>query len=160
MPNLLSDLTAHLAWADAQAFQALKGCEAAQSDPDVLKRLHHTAFVASAFATLLEGGSVTRPPTAIPPFADLLDLTRTAGERLQAWIAAATEADLDRPIHVIWFREPPLHLPAREALLQALLHSQHHRGQTMTRLVQLGGKSVDVDYIIWVWKGRPEPRWD
>jgi uncharacterized damage-inducible protein DinB len=31
-----------------------------------------------------------------------------------------------------------------------VLHTQHHRAQTMTRLKQQGGKSVTVDYIVWI----------
>jgi uncharacterized damage-inducible protein DinB len=47
-----------------------------------------------------------------------------------------------------------------EALTQVAMHTQHHRGQSMTRLRNLGGKPRNVDYIIWAWKQRPEGRWD
>ena len=46
------------------------------------------------------------------------------------------------------------------ALTQVAMHTQHHRGQCMTRLKALGGKPQNVDYIIWAWKNRPEGRWD
>jgi uncharacterized damage-inducible protein DinB len=99
------------------------------------------------------------PPKEVPPFEDLRAFTRAAGEALQAWIDAAPDSELERKVHIPWFPEPALHIPAREALLQAVLHSQHHRGQTMTRLKQLGGEAKNVDFIIWLWKGKPEPRW-
>jgi uncharacterized damage-inducible protein DinB len=47
-----------------------------------------------------------------------------------------------------------------EALTQVAMHTQHHRGQLMTRLKALGGQPQNVDYIIWAWKNRPEGRWD
>jgi uncharacterized damage-inducible protein DinB len=37
----------------------------------------------------------------------------------------------------------------RTHLLQAVLHSQHHRGQIATRLRDLGGCPPTVDYIVW-----------
>lgn len=160
MRSQLRDLVAHLRWADAMAFHALGKCPAAQADPDVRDRLFHTAWVARAFGEILAGGTGSYPPQEVPPFGELCTLTRTAGEALQAWVDGATEADLESPRHIPWFPEPALHVPAREALMQAVLHSQHHRGQTLTRLKQLGGEAKNVDYIIWLWKGRPEPRWD
>ncbi|HJV91242.1 MAG TPA: DinB family protein [Holophagaceae bacterium] len=156
----LQDLVAHLRWADAVAFHALGKCPAAQADPDVLERLFHAAWVASAFAAILAGAPGGRPPEDRPAFGELRDLTRAAGEALQTWVDHASEGDLETSVHIPWFPEPPLHLPAREALLQAVLHTQHHRGQTMTRLKQLGGESKNVDFIIWLWKRKPAPRWD
>jgi uncharacterized damage-inducible protein DinB len=157
MEKTLQDLAAHLRWADAIAFHALGKCPAALAEPDVRERLHHAAFVAGAFATLLEGGEVIYPKDEIPPFETLRAMTQAAGDRLEAW--ARSGADLERPIRVGWFSDPPLTLPAREAFLQAILHTQHHRAQTMTRLKQMGGKAVNVDFILWIWKQRPEPRW-
>ena len=155
----LQDLVAHLRWADAMTFQALEACPAALAEGDVLERLFHTAWVAKAFAEILQGGTGSFPPKEVPSFEALRDLTRQAGASLQAWVDGASEADLEAPRHLPWFPDPPLHLPAREALLQVVLHGQHHRAQTLTRLKQLGGKAANVDYIIWLWKGRPEPRW-
>ncbi len=160
MRHQLQDLVAHLRWADAIAFHALGKCPAARAEADVLERLFHTAWVAQAFAGILNGGVGAFPPKDVPPFGELKQLTRTAGEALQAWVDGATEAELERPFHITWFPDPPLHIPGREALLQAILHSQHHRGQTMTRLKQLGGDAKNVDFIIWLWKGKPAPRWD
>jgi uncharacterized damage-inducible protein DinB len=156
----LQDLVAHLRWADAMAFHALGKCPEAQADPDVLERLYHTAWVAKAFGEILAGGQGGYPAKAVPAFAELRALTRASGEALQAWVDGASEADLEAPRHIAWFPEPALHIPAREALMQAVMHSQHHRGQTMTRLKQLGGEAKNVDYIIWLWKQKPAPRWD
>ena len=160
MKRMLQDLVAHLRWADAVAFHALGKCPAAQETTDVRERLFHTAWVAHAFAGILRGEPAGYPPSEIPPFRELRALTRTAGEGLQAWVDGATEAELERVVHIPWFPDPPLHIPAREALTQAVMHSQHHRGQTMTRLKQLGGEAKNVDFIIWLWKQRPEPRWE
>ncbi len=46
-----------------------------------------------------------------------------------------------------------------EALVQAAMHGQHHRGQCMTRLKDFGGEPKNVDWIIWLWKQKPQGLW-
>ncbi len=159
MLDTLKDLVGHLRWADGVAFHALGKYPAAQAERDVLERLDHSATTALYFAKLLRGEEVTRPSGEIPPFDAIRAKARQAGENLAAWLDAASEADLDRSIPVPWFKDRPQGFKASEALLQAILHTQHHRAQTMTRLKQLGGEAKNVDYIIWIWKDRPEARW-
>jgi uncharacterized damage-inducible protein DinB len=40
-------------------------------------------------------------------------------------------------------------------LLQALMHSQHHRGQNASRMRELGVKPPMTDYVIWYAVGTP-----
>ncbi|HJW08979.1 MAG TPA: DinB family protein [Holophagaceae bacterium] len=159
MLDHLKDLAGHIQWADAVAWHALGKSPAAMAEPDVLERLDHSATTALFFAKLLRGEQVSRPPDGIPPVDEIRAKTRRAGEELAAWIGTATDADLERRILVPWFKDVPDGFKSIDAFLQAILHTQHHRAQTMTRLKQLGGEAKNVDYIIWIWKGRPEPRW-
>ena len=69
------------------------------------------------------------------------------------------EAALARKVRVPWFPEPPCVVSVTDALLQVCMHSQHHRGQNMTRLKALGAKALNVDYLIWLWKQKPDGRW-
>ena len=39
--------------------------------------------------------------------------------------------------------------------LQVVLHTQHHRGQVCARLRDAGGEPPTVDFIVWLWEGRP-----
>ena len=48
---------------------------------------------------------------------------------------------------------------AGETVLQVALHSLYHRGQINARLREVGGEPPLVDYIAWVWLGRPAPGW-
>lgn len=65
-------------------------------------------------------------------------------------------ADLVKPP---WAPDTLHHITVADALVQVAMHTQHHRGQNISRLRQLGGKTVNVDWIIWLWKGKPEGRW-
>lgn len=46
-----------------------------------------------------------------------------------------------------------------ESVLQVALHSTHHRGQAATRLRELGGEPQLVDFVAWLWQGKPAPKW-
>ena len=46
-----------------------------------------------------------------------------------------------------------------ETMLQVASHSTYHRGQVNARLREVGGEPPLVDYIAWIWFGRPEPDW-
>jgi hypothetical protein len=67
---------------------------------------------------------------------------------------------LTQTVRVPWFPEPPCVITVAEALVQVALHTQHHRGQCMTRLKDFGGEPKNVDWIIWLWKQKPQARWD
>jgi uncharacterized damage-inducible protein DinB len=47
-----------------------------------------------------------------------------------------------------------------ESALQVILHTQHHRGQVCARLRQLGAEPPTVDFIVWLWAGRPNAAWE
>ena len=45
-------------------------------------------------------------------------------------------------------------------MLQIPLHSLYHRGQVNARLREVGGEPPTVDYIAWMWLGRPAAEWE
>jgi uncharacterized damage-inducible protein DinB len=46
-----------------------------------------------------------------------------------------------------------------ETMLQVASHSTYHRGQVNARLREISGEPPLVDYIAWIWFGRPAPDW-
>jgi uncharacterized damage-inducible protein DinB len=67
------------------------------------------------------------------------------------------------PMVVPWAAEQIGRVPEKatfaEIVLHVAMHSQYHRGQINSRLRQVGGEPAVVDYIIWVWMGRPAAEW-
>jgi uncharacterized damage-inducible protein DinB len=47
-----------------------------------------------------------------------------------------------------------------ETMLQVAMHTAHHRGQLCTMIRELGGKPPMVDFVAWIWMGKPEPTWE
>jgi uncharacterized damage-inducible protein DinB len=156
----LRDLHAHMAWADAIWFH-LWAKSGFQDDPDLLQRAQHSADVEGAFLMVLREEDVTFPgerPT--PEFHRLRALTRSNHLAFHDLFAAMDPGDLARTLTIPWFPGPPCRVTVTDALTQVAMHTQHHRGQCMTRLKALGGKPQNVDFIIWAWKNRPDGRWD
>ena len=68
---------------------------------------------------------------------------------------ALASVDLNQMITLPRGPQGPFETPAWVLLLQALTHSQHHRGQNASRMRQLGGKPPMTDFIVWYATGRP-----
>jgi uncharacterized damage-inducible protein DinB len=76
------------------------------------------------------------------------------------FLDAVDEARLEEAIEMPWVAGAGFEKPAmNETMFQVTSHSTYHRGQVNMRLRQLGLESVNVDYIMWLWKGRPQPKW-
>ena len=154
----LKDLLSHQAWADATFFYAW-GASGATEDVDLRSRTDHMLSTTEAFLQVLKGDSVVMPERPLPGFPDLKARCEAGHEVLKALGRGLDEASLAKTIRIPWFPDPPCVIPVSDALLQVCLHSQHHRGQCMARLRALGAAPKNVDYIIWLWKQKPEPRW-
>jgi uncharacterized damage-inducible protein DinB len=63
-------------------------------------------------------------------------------------------------VEIPWFKEPLLKISVEHALTQAAMHSHYHRGQNATRLRELGGQPPPTDFIAWLRRSQPQPRWD
>ena len=86
-----------------------------------------------------------------------LDELEAAMESAHADLAAALESvDLDKMIPLPRGPKGPFEAPAGILLIQALTHSQHHRGQNASRMRQLGTTPPMTDFIAWYAQGRPD----
>ena len=170
MLDHLRDLLNHMAWADAVFFHAWS--KGPQEDEELRQRWTHVLGTATLFTEIVRSecdlpwdkilSGEVRPPWVDEPLKSydvLKSLTQANHVKLAATLATWGDDALDRKVHIPWFPDPPCVISVGEALVQAVMHTQHHRGQCMTRLKDKGGKNANVDYIIWLWKGRPAARW-
>ncbi len=158
MIGLLKDLLSHQAWADAVFFWTW-GASGALEDEDLRTRTDHMVAVQEAFIQVLKGHEAGFPKRPLPAFKELKARCEASDQVLNALGRGLDEAALAKTVRVPWIPDPPCQISVADALLQACLHSQHHRGQCMARIRALGSAPKNVDYIIWLWKQKPEPRW-
>jgi uncharacterized damage-inducible protein DinB len=159
----LKDLFRHMQWADAEVWRAVLAAPAARSDQTLRSLLLHLHTVQRAFLDVWR----ERPLS----FPDVSEFPDAAG--IQAWAApyyAAATAFLDTvderalsgAVVMPWAAElakqlgfPPRAPSLAETIFQVTSHSTYHRGQVNMRLRAIGGEPPLVDYIAWIWFGRP-----
>lgn len=164
--SILMDMYAHMRWADAQVWSAVTAHRPAAEDQKMKELLEHIHIVQKAFLMLWRGEDITEN---MPRFDDLASVLKWAkpcyGEAIEH-IEAIGEEGLSVPVNMKWaamiekqIGRRPEAVTTGETALQVAMHSTHHRGQVNARLRELGGEPPTVDYIIWLWSGRPEPEW-
>jgi uncharacterized damage-inducible protein DinB len=161
------DLARYMAWADAAVWKAALGSDASAGDPALLDTLHHLHTVQHAFPQMWKGETLEVLERS--SFREATDLARWGREghaRVAAYLERASPSDLAREFQVPWSRrveeltgQAAQPLTVEESLTQVVLHTQHHRGQACTRLRELGGTPPTIDYIYWIWLGRPAAEW-
>jgi uncharacterized damage-inducible protein DinB len=166
--DTLRELMLHMEWADACVWRALLPHPAAVRDPRVRDLLLHLHGVQRAFLVMWKGQSLD--PTVVTAAAsDLIalePLVRAYYRDLHATVASFDDTTLRRPIVTPGLKHYEQQMGRRfetptlaETMLQVASHSTYHRGQVNARLREVGGEPPLVDYIAWIWFGRPAPDW-
>ncbi len=152
MLRLLRDLFRHEAWADKEHLKAMEANLSLAEDGEIKERLKHLHWVQRFFLGFC-GGEKLRVDVALDSAADF----RRAIEEYHAAMARLLEGLNDERLgEVVTFPKPlDFCSTVREALVQAVTHSQHHRGQNARRMRELGVAPPMTDYILWVRQGRP-----
>ena len=158
MITLVKDLTRHKAYADAMLFGAIRSANVT-CDQELLSTLHHM-LLANRFwlSLILDRAFEFEQESAAPvEFEALTERYRSTQAQEAAWIEQLSEAQLAGTITT-----PHLEgsvFSVAQGWTQVCLHSQGHRAQCAKRLRALGGSPEKSDYILWLARNRPEPRW-
>ena len=159
MLPFLRDLLAHAEWANAVFFHAWAKSPARDHE-ELRSRVAHILGVQQGFLSILRGEPPGMPPGGPPPsFADLRARAEECHAGLREFAASLTPEGLERTVRIPFIPDPPCVITAAQAIVQVAMHTQHHRGQCMTRLRDFGGEPKNVDWIIWLWKEKPQGRW-
>jgi uncharacterized damage-inducible protein DinB len=163
----LRELLHHMEWADSVVWRATLAHPAAVADPRLRDLMLHLHGVQRAFLTMW-----TSQPLVFAKRDDFSDIAAVHswsqpyyGE-LSSFLATIDEAGLSRTIDMPWLAEFEQRTGRRfekptlaETMFQVTSHSTYHRGQVNARFREVGGEPPLVDYIAWVWFGRPAPEW-
>jgi uncharacterized damage-inducible protein DinB len=157
--GLVRDLLAHSEWADATMFRVWER-SLARDHEELRRRAGHMLDVRRAFLSMLGGGPPIFPPSGpLPTFGELRDQTAASHATLRRFAAGLDATAAAVRVWIPWFPDPPCVVSVIEGLVQVALHTQHHRGQFMTRLRDHGGQPENVDWIIWLWQRKPTADW-
>jgi uncharacterized damage-inducible protein DinB len=150
MLTLFGELIRHQEWADETILKAVRDHEPAAEDRALRKALHHIVVTQRAFLSLFlsRAFDVAKEMKTPESLEGIEELFREAHADLARFVRGLDEGQLEGILPLPWIEGAR---PAvKQALMQVVMHSQHHRGQAASRLRELGGKPPMVDYILWV----------
>jgi uncharacterized damage-inducible protein DinB len=164
--EILADLFRHIEWADAAVWKAVIAHPAAAADRRVLGLFHHLHVAQYSFARLWHGEPREPPYPEFTEARPMMEWGRAWFPRAYAFLDATDAGSLSGPMVVPWssmiekrFGRPPAVTTLGDTMLQVAMHSQYHRAQVNARLKEVGGKPPLVDYIGWIWTGKPKAEW-
>jgi uncharacterized damage-inducible protein DinB len=155
-------------WADAEVWNAVLAHEPASRDQrlrDLLIHLHRTQRL---FLLVWQKQPLDAAwgKADFPTVADLRRWAQTYYPDVNRFVQALDESALKDDMSMPWVRSFEAQLGRTfetptlgETIFQVTSHSTYHRGQVNARLREIGGEPPLVDYIAWLWFGRPEPNW-
>ena len=165
--ELLRDAYGHMEWADAEVWAAVP--LAGPPDPRLRLLLVHIHTVQRAFLWMWTAKPVKdafRTPESFATLDEVRTWALPLYAELQAFLVLQNDDSLAAPFELPWAKliEPQIGRPASittigETCFQVASHSTYHRGQINARLRELGAEPPLVDYIAWVWSGKPAPAW-
>lgn len=167
MPKWMKDLLEHLHWADATMWTAVLECEDAGEDEKLIGWLYHLHVVQHAFVRIWRSEALDLPEASdLASFSALEPWAREGHGNLDAYLLGLSGAELERELAIPWTDKleekwggPIEPVTLAESVLQVAMHTAHHRGQVAARLRDLGSEPPLVDFIAWIWRGRPRAQW-
>ena len=164
---MVKELFNHMSWADARMWSVLVASPRVAEDSGVLKTLHHLHSVHQVFLRLWK-----EQPPELPKMSSF-ETSRQLGQwacrshaEIAEFVASVRDSEMAQPVHIPWStryadltQSKVEQTSLLETMTQVVLHTMHHRGQVATRLRELGAEPPLIDYIAWVWSGKPKADW-
>ena len=160
------DLTTHMEWADAQCWRAVRGLPQVKSDERLKYLFHHVHLVQWVYLQAWRGDPfVVTELSSYPDLAAVESWARPYYPGVAGFAHRVDEAAFDQPVDFPWSQliadkfgtVRPATLS--ESAWQVLSHTTYHRGQIATRIRDIGGEPPVMDFLVWVWGGKPAPEW-
>ena len=151
--ELLKDLARYQVWADGEHWKAIHANPKLFEDSEIRKRLNHMVTACEMLQALARGEA---PDVAgMKERESIAELQTAMGRAHEGLAGVLGSTDLGKMIQLPRGPKGPFEAPAGVLLLQALTHSQHHRGQNASRMRELGLTPPMTDFVVWYAVGQP-----
>jgi uncharacterized damage-inducible protein DinB len=158
--DVFRDLFGHMAWADAMMWKSVK--ELGKEDKRLHELLQHLHATQRAFFDAWRERPFDRGVFGDQPLDTVEQRAPDYHRDVVKFVEGIEEAGLDRVVRLPWaerFSKGAHATTLGETMLQIASHSTHHRAQVSTRIRELGGEPPLIDFIAWLWQGKPAPPW-
>jgi uncharacterized damage-inducible protein DinB len=156
-------------WADATVWRAVLAHEGARADTRLRDLLSHLHMVQRLFLLVWRDQPIQSEVQWFMEAADLTELQRRATTYypdVRQFLDTLDAESLTRGVVMPFVAQYEQRLgrtfgvpTLAETIFQVMHHSTYHRGQVNARLREVGGEPPLVDYIGWIWFGRPSADW-
>ena len=160
------ELLTHMEWADAETWRAVRDVPAAQTDERLRWLFHHSHLVQSIYLQAWRGDSFALTELkAYPDLNAIHEWSRPYYPLVAEFAENVNESRFAQPVDFPWSQmiveKFGKALPATlaESAFQVFMHTSYHRGQISTRIREIGGEQPLIDFLYWVWAGKPAPNW-
>jgi len=165
--NILKELFSHMSWADAKVWDTVLSLQDAEKDKKLKLMLYHYHVTKRAFYVIWK--DLPLEFQELSEFENLQAIANWASTYpalIQPFLEDLKEEDLNRIIKIPWsdrlekiIGKKPAAANLAETMIQVATHSSYHRGQVNSRIRELNGEPPLVDFIAWVWLGKPAAVW-
>lgn len=164
--DTVHDLYRQMEWADARMWDAILTAPD-EHGPELVERLYHIHFTQRAFLQVWKGERFEPyDPSRFGTRTELYEWAMSYYPIVSGYLSELDAGRLPTPLAAPWAKlyvhqigGPPSGTTLGETIFQVWAHTTAHRAQIGTRLRQFGVEPPLVDYIAWIWAGRPQPRW-
>ena len=153
----------HMDWADATVWTTVLAAPAATADVHLAKTLFHIHETHHAFLNAWEGKPLER--FKYESFDSLKSIHHWGlafYAKLPGFMDSVSDENINEPCVLPWAKyfgralgHDPEVSTLGDTLQQVPSHTMHHRGQVLRRLRELEIQPPTIDYIVWVWSGKP-----
>ena len=166
--TVLRDLYSHMEWGDSTIWAIIsENHEAASAEKALHERMFHIHYTQHVFMKAWQGDEFKYVKSdAYPTLQTVRELAQSYYVELHDFLGTLKDDDLEKPMPLPWAKFMSRQLGKEvevtslgETLFQVTSHSVHHRAQVNLQLRDLGAQPPLIDYIVWVWMGRPAPTW-
>jgi uncharacterized damage-inducible protein DinB len=168
--DVATDIVRHMEWADARVWAAALAHAPSSGDAVIHGYLSHLHQVQQLFLTLWEQRPMSEfmaiATATFPSLNELRGWVQPYYPRVHRFLATADGTVMGRVVRMPGLEPYEQQLGITfgptsigETVFQVASHTGHHRAQVLSRMRALGGEPPLVDYIGWVWFGRPAADW-
>lgn len=160
----LLKLIDHLIWADIKVWDCVLSNETLSDDKSIRNALFHSHMTQDAFYHTWTSKEFDIPRNE--SFEEIDSVKKYADRvltNIKNYSAKLNKLNIDKTIDVPWSKyfqksagKKPGETTLGDTILQAIMHTTYHRGQINKRIRELEVDPPLVDYIIWLWDGKPK----
>jgi uncharacterized damage-inducible protein DinB len=163
----IQELFHHMHWADGLVWNSVLKLSGPNNDSRLQELLYHIHVVQYAYLGIWLNQPLDLPKAT--DFGSIKDISQWGYEyhrEVEKYLDKIDESSLEGIVNPPWvdrieelLGKPPSPATVAQTMLQVVSHSTYHRGQVNRRLREIEGEPPLVDFISWIWLGKPQATW-